>query len=73
MATQGIVGSAPAPAPDPAPVAPQGVRTPTTLGYWLAVAIVVAGFIGAGVLAVATGIGAYDRLTDPPAPRCRAR
>ncbi len=43
-----------------------GSRRPTTLGYWLAVAIIVAGLIGSGVIAVATGVGAYDRLADFP-------
>lgn len=60
MTTQGIVEQTPAPA------TPNVGRRPSTLGYWLAIAIVVAGFIGGGVLVVATGIGAYDRLTDLP-------
>jgi hypothetical protein len=60
MTTQGIIGQ------PPAPVTPKVSRKPSTLGYWIAVALVVAGFIGGGVLAVATGIGAYDRLTDLP-------
>ena len=45
---------------------PRGNKRPSTLGYWIALAIVVAGLVGSGVLAVATGFGAYDRLTDLP-------
>jgi hypothetical protein len=61
MTTEGISGAAPAPT-----TSPGGGRRPSALGYWLGVAILVAGLIGGGVLAVATAVGAYDRLTDLP-------
>ncbi len=60
MTTQAIVD------PAPVPAAPNGGKRPSVLGYWIALAIVVAGLVGSGVLALATGIGAYDRLTDFP-------
>jgi hypothetical protein len=47
------------PSPRPRPRA-------STLGYWLAAAIMLAGLIGGGVLATVTGFGAYERLTDMP-------
>ena len=63
MTNDANTGTAPVPAADPGP----RKKRPSTLGYWLALAIVVAGLIGGGVLTVVTGIGAYDRLTDLPA------
>jgi hypothetical protein len=62
MTNEANTGTAPVPAADQGP----HKKRPSTLGYWLALAIVVAGLIGGGVLTVATGIGAYDRLTDLP-------
>lgn len=50
-------GSGPSPRPRP---------RASTLGYWLAAAIMLAGLIGGGVLAAVTGFGAYERLTDMP-------
>ena len=38
----------------------------STLGYWLAAVIMLAGLIGGGVLVAVTGFGAYERLTDMP-------
>jgi hypothetical protein len=38
----------------------------STLGYWLAAVIMLAGLIGGGVLAGITGFDAYERLTDMP-------
>jgi hypothetical protein len=50
-------GSGPSPRPRP---------RASTLGYWLAAAVMLAGLIGGGVLAAVTGFGAYERLTDMP-------
>jgi hypothetical protein len=50
-------GSGPTPRPRP---------RASTLGYWLAAVIMLAGLIGGGVLAGVTGFDAYERLTDMP-------
>jgi hypothetical protein len=50
-------GSGPSPRPRP---------KASTLGYWLAAVVMLAGLIGGGVLAAVTGFGAYERLTDMP-------
>ena len=62
MSGEGVAGTLRAASVAP----PSGKTRPSAVWYWIAVALIVAGIIGGGALAVVTAVDAYDRVMDFP-------